>query len=57
MLRISLNRLDRLGNRINRFIKFYFLEQRLGYMASFVSVLSHLESELYSVYFFGFLTL
>ena len=53
----SLNRLDRLGNRISWFMKFSFLEQQLGHFALFGSVLSHSESELHSVYFFGFLTL
>ena len=40
----ALNRLNRLGNRISQFIKFYFLEQRLRHSASFVLVLTRLES-------------
>ena len=46
-----------LGNQISRFTEFSLLEQQFGSLAPFVSVLSHSESDLYSVYFFGFLTL
>ena len=40
------------GKQISRFIKLYFSEQQLGHSTSFVSVLSHSESELYFAYFF-----
>ena len=52
-----LNRLDGLGNRIIRFIRFCFQEQQLGYFALFGSVLTHSKLESYTVDFFGFLTL
>ena len=38
-------------------IEFSLLEQQFGSLEPFVSVLSHSELDLYSVYFFGFLTL
>ena len=46
-----------LGNQISRFTEFSLLEQQFGSLAPFVSVLSHSELDLYSVLFFGFLTL
>ena len=46
-----------LGNQINRFTEFNLLEQLFGSLTPFVLVLSHLELDFYSVYFFGFLTL
>ena len=52
ILRSFLNRLDWLGNRTNRFIRFCFHEQQFGYFALFVSVLGHLKLELHSVCFF-----
>ena len=57
MLRASLNRMDWLGNQINRFTEFGLLEQLFGSLASFVLILSHSESDLYSVCFVGFITL
>ena len=44
--------MNQLENWINRFIKLCFQEQQLRHSASFVSILSHSESELYSVCFF-----
>ena len=49
--------MDFLGNQISRFTEFSLLEQQFGSLAPFVSVLSHSESDLYSIYFFGFPTL
>ena len=46
-----------LVNQISRFTEFSLLEQLFGSLAPFVSVLSHSESDLYSVCFVGFLTL
>ena len=46
-----------LGNQISRFTEFSLLEQQFGSLAPFVLVLSHSESDLYSVCVFGFLTL
>ena len=46
-----------LGNQISLFTEFSLLEQQFGSSASFVLVPSHSESDLYSVCFFGFLTL
>ena len=43
-----------LGNQINRFIEFSFPEWKFGYYVLFVSVLSHLVLELYTVFFFWF---
>ena len=43
-----------LGNRINQFIGFSFLEWKFGYFVLFVSVLSHSVLELYTVCFFWF---
>ena len=52
ILRTVLNRLDRFGNQISRFIRFYFQKQQLGYFALFGPVLTHLELESYTVPFF-----
>ena len=57
ILRASLNRMNWLENKISRFTEFSLLEQLFGSLALFVSVLSHLESDLYFVCFVGFLTL
>ena len=51
-----LNRMDRLGSRTIRFIRFGLLEWQFGEFALFVLVLGHSESELHSVCLFGFLT-
>ena len=48
---------DQLANRIIWFNKFYFPEQQLGHSASFVSVLTRSELELYTHCFVGFLTM
>ena len=57
ILRTSINRMNQLGNRIISFIRTCFPEQQLGHFAFFGSVLTHLESESYTVTFFRFLTL
>ena len=57
ILRNSFNWMNWLGNRINRFIKFYFSKHQLGYSASFVSVIPRSESELYTLCFLGFLNM
>ena len=57
ILRVSLNLLNWLGNRISRFIRFSLLEWHFGYFVLFVLVLSHLKLDWYLVCFFGFLTL
>ena len=49
--------MNRLGKQISRFTEFSFLGQQFGSLAPFVSVLSHSESDLYSVCFFGFQTI
>ena len=54
ILRVSLNQLDWLGNRISQFIGFSFPEWKFGYFVLFVSVLSHSVSELYTVCIFWF---
>ena len=54
-LRASFNWMNWLGNQISRFSEFSLLEQHFGSLASFVSVLSHSELDLYSVYFFWIL--
>ena len=51
-MRASLNRLNWLGNQISRFTEFSLLEHRFGSLAPFVLVLSHSESDLYSIFFF-----
>ena len=51
-LRTFLNRIDWLGNRIIRFIRFCFQEQQLEYFALFGPVPTHLELESYTVAFF-----
>ena len=43
-----------LGNRIGQFIRFSFPEWKFGYFVLFVSVLSHLVLELYTVCIFWF---
>ena len=57
MLTSFLNRMDRLGNRTIRFIRFGLPERQFGYFALFVLVLGHSESELHSVCLVGFLNL
>ena len=44
-----------LGNKISRFTEFSLLEQQFGSSAPFVLVLSHSMSDLYFIYFVGFL--
>ena len=41
-----------MGNRISRFIRFYFQEQHLGYFSLFGPLLTHPELESYIVPFF-----
>ena len=44
-------------NHINRFTEFSLLEQQFGFLAPFLSVLSHSELVFYLICFVGFLTL
>ena len=44
ILRTSLNRMNRLGNRISQFIKLYFQEQQLGHYA-YLSQFSLIRSQ------------